>query len=171
MRLEPLLHGGGQERGLRPGTLATHQIVGMGEAFHLAAQAHDADHVHLTRLRSRLLEHLAVLPGVAFNGATEHSVPGILNLRFAGIDAEALLLALGDIALSSGSACSSAAQEPSHVLRALGLDPLAAAASVRISPGRFTTEAEIDHAGARIVAEVERLRALSPLWVGEPAGA
>ncbi len=164
VRLEPLLHGGGQERGLRAGTLATHQIVGMGEAFRLAGEALESESRCLRALRERLLAHLSELPAVTLNGHPERCVPGILNLGFAGLDAEALLLGLDDLALSSGSACSSATQEVSHVLRAIGLDALTAAGSVRISFGRFTTEAEVDHAAARIRGEVERLRELSPVW-------
>ncbi len=164
VRLEPLLHGGGQERGLRAGTLATHQIVGLGDAFRLAGELLEADTARLQQLRNRLLDRLLTLSAVRLNGHSEHCVPGIVNLGFQGIDAEALLLGLDDIALSTGSACGSANQEVSHVLRAIGLDHLTAAGSVRLSLGRFTTEAEIDYAAERIVAEVARLRALSPLW-------
>jgi cysteine desulfurase len=164
VRLEPLLHGGGQERGLRAGTLATHQIAGMGEAFRLAGEALESESRRLWELRRRLLMRLERLPSVRLNGHPEQCVPGILNLGFPGLDAEALLLALDDVALSAGSACSSADQEVSHVLHAIGLDALTAAGSVRISLGRFTTEAEVDHAAARILAEVERLRELSPVW-------
>lgn len=164
VRLEPLLHGGGQERGLRAGTLATHQIVGMGEAFRIAGEEMDAESRRLGALRQRLLACLSGLPAVNLNGHPERCVPGILNLGFAGLDAEALLLGLDDLALSSGSACSSATQEVSHVLRAIGLDALIAAGSVRISLGRFTTEAEVDRAAERLCGEVERLRELSPVW-------
>ncbi len=164
VRLEPLLHGGGQERGLRGGTLPVHQIVAMGEAFRLAAAEREADRRHCRGLRDRLMGKLAGLPLMELNGDPEQSVPQIINLSFPGLDAEALLLALDDVALAAGSACTSASQEPSHVLRAIGLDDLRAAASVRLSLGRFTTAAEIDHAARRLVAEVTRLRALSPLW-------
>lgn len=164
VRLEPMLHGGGQERGLRAGTLPVHQIVAMGEAYRLAASDFERDRRHCEQLRRRLLDRLAELPMIQLNGHPQHRVPQILNLSFPGLDAEALLLALDDIALAAGSACTSANQEPSHVLRAIGLDDLRAAASVRLSLGRFTTEDEIDTAARRLVTEVERLRALSPLW-------
>lgn len=171
VRLEALLHGGGQERGMRAGTLPTHQIVAMGEAFRLAETERSTDNRHIAALRNRLLAGLEILPEVRLHGHPEQRVPHILNLGFAGIDAEALLLGLEDIALSSGSACSSAVQEPSHVLKAIGLDPLALAASIRISLGRFTTAEEIDYAVARIIGEVERLRELSPLWADRLASA
>ena len=164
VRLAPLLHGGGQERGLRGGTLAVHQIVAMGAAYRLAAAEHESDRHHCQGLQKRLLERLDELPMVALNGDPEQRVAQILSLSFPGLDAEALLLALDDVALAAGSACTSASQEPSHVLRAIGLDDLRAAASVRISLGRFTTAGEIDHAARRLLTEVTRLRALSPLW-------
>lgn len=171
VRLDALLHGGGQERGLRAGTLPTHQIVAMGEALRLAEIERETDQARITALHRRLLSGLERLPGVHLHGHRQQRVPHILNLCFAGIDAEALLLGLDDIALSSGSACSSATREPSHVLKAIGLDPLTLAASVRISPGRFTTVDDIDYAVSRIVAEVERLRELSPLWAEHQASA
>lgn len=164
VRLQALLHGGGQERGLRAGTLPTQQIVAMAETCRLAEAERVSEAARIATLRDRLLTGLRVLPAVCLHGHAEQRVPHILNLSFAGIDAEALLLGLDDIALSSGAACSSADREPSHVLKAIGLDPITLAASVRISLGRFTTVEEIDYVVTRMVAEVERLRDLSPLW-------
>ncbi len=164
VRLQPLIHGGGQERGLRAGTLPTQQIVAMAETCRLAEAERVSEAARIATLRDRLLTGLRVLPEVCLHGHAEQRVPHILNVSFAGIDAEALLLGLDDIALSSGAACSSADREPSHVLKAIGLDPITLAASVRISLGRFTTVEEIDYAVTRMVAEVDRLRDLSPLW-------
>ncbi len=164
VRLQPLIHGGGQERGLRAGTLPTQQIVAMAETCRLAEAERLGETVRIAALRQRLLAGLAVLPEVQLHGHAEQRVPHILNVSFAGIDAEALLLGLDDIALSSGAACSSADREPSHVLKAIGVDPIQLAASVRISLGRFTTVEDIDYTVTRMVAEVERLRDLSPLW-------
>ncbi len=146
IRLEALIHGGGHERGMRSGTLATHQIVGMGEAFALAGAEGEADQAHIATLRDRLLEGLSDLGGIHCNTAVEASVPNILNLAFEGVDGESLLMALRDIALSTGSACNSASVEPSYVLKGIGVPRALALASLRFSFGRFTTEADIDTA-------------------------
>ena len=163
VRLAPLIHGGGQERGLRAGTLATHQIVGLGECFALAQASMEAEHRRIQNLHEQFLGTAQPLGGVHLNGSAEHGAPNIINLSFAGIDAEALLMELDDIAVSTGSACSSAEAEPSHVLKAMGIDPLLMHGSIRFSLGRFTTRQEIDYAARRVVAGVQRLRALSPL--------
>ncbi|KAA0695015.1 IscS subfamily cysteine desulfurase [Halopseudomonas laoshanensis] len=158
LKLEALIHGGGHERGMRSGTLATHQIVGMGESFALAAQLMEADNQRIAQLRDRLLAGLAELPDVSLNGSAEQRVPHNLNLAFAGVDGELLLLALKDLALSSGSACNSASVEPSFVLRAMGVpDPLAHS-SLRLSLGRFSTQDDIDQAATMLCQVVTRLR-------------
>ena len=158
LKLEALIHGGGHERGMRSGTLATHQIVGMGESFALAAELMEADNQRIAQLRDRLLAGLAELPGVSLNGSAEQRVPHNLNLAFAGVDGELLLLALKDLAVSSGSACNSASVEPSFVLRAMGVpDPLAHS-SLRLSLGRFTTQEDIDQAATMLCQVVARLR-------------
>lgn len=158
VRLRAQIHGGGHERGLRSGTLATHQIVAMGEAFALAAADLTAEIERLEALRARLRTALADLPQVYLNGSRTHRVPGIVNLSFAGVEGEALLLALRDVAVSTGSACTSASLEPSHVLRALGVPDALAHASLRFSFGRFTTEADIDGAAAALTKVVRGLR-------------
>jgi cysteine desulfurase len=161
--LEPLLYGGGQEGGLRPGTLPTHQAVGFGLACELARAALPTEAPRVRALREDLWQRLAGLGHVERNGAAEPSVPGILNVFFAGIEGESLLLELeASVEASSGSACSSASAEPSYVLRALGRSDAAAQASLRLSLGRFTTVGEVARAGAAIAAGVERLRALAP---------
>ncbi|MDW7748375.1 aminotransferase class V-fold PLP-dependent enzyme, partial [Halomonas sp.] len=132
------------ERGMRSGTLATHQIAGMGEAFAIAAAEGEADQARITALRDRLLEGLGDLDGIHRNTAVELAVPNILNLAFAGVEGESLLMALRDIALSTGSACNSASVEPSYVLKGIGLPRSLALASLRFSFGRYTTEADID---------------------------
>jgi cysteine desulfurase len=162
VRLMPIIHGGGHERGLRSGTLPTHQIAGMGEAFRLAATYLPSEAVRLARLRERLWRGFAALPDVFLNGQTEAHVPGILNVSFAGVEGESLLFSCGRLAVSSGSACTSADSEPSYVLRALGRDDQLAAASIRFSLGRFSTEAEVDTAIAEVRQAVTRLRALAP---------
>jgi cysteine desulfurase len=159
VRLVAQMHGGGQEHGLRSGTLPTHQIVGMGEAFRLAGEELAAGEARIEALHERLLAGLAGLDGLLLNGHATRRVPHNVNLSFAGLDGEALLLGLPELALSSGSACHSASQQPSHVLRALGRSDELAHASLRISFGRFTTEAEIDHAARAICDRVARLRA------------
>ena len=158
LRVAAQLHGGGHERGMRSGTLATHQIVGLGAACRIAAAEMQAESCRTTALRNRLQAHLGQLPGVRLNGAEEQRLPGILNVSFADVDGETLLLALDDIAVSSGSACTSATVEPSYVLRAIGVPDALAHASLRLSVGRYTSEAEIDFAARRVVETVEKLR-------------
>ena len=158
IRLEALIHGGGHERGMRSGTLPTHQIVGMGEAFALAGAEGEADQARITALRDRLLAGLADLGGIYRNTAVEVSVPNILNLAFEGVDGESLLMALRDVALSTGSACNSASVEPSYVLKGIGLPRALALASLRFSFGRFTTEADIDMALAALRHALTGLR-------------
>ena len=164
VRLEAQIHGGGHERGMRSGTLATHQIVGMGEAFRIAADDMERENCHLLRLRSRLWNGLKDLEAVFLNGDLEKRIPGNLNVSFNYVEGESLLMALGNIALSSGSACTSASLEPSYVLRALGLTDELAHSSLRITIGRFTTENEIDETIDQIRTAVNKLRELSPLW-------
>jgi cysteine desulfurase len=152
------IHGGGHERGMRSGTLPTHQLVGMGKAFSLAAEMLVQESKHLRTLRKRLLSGLESLDGWQLNGHPEHNVPGIVNLAFAGVDGESLLLSLRQLAISSGSACMSATLDPSHVLRGMGLSDELAQSSLRISFGRFTLEKDIDTAVACLIQSVERLR-------------
>lgn len=159
IRLECQMHGGGHERGMRSGTLPTHQAVGMGEAFRLAAQALSEESARLHQLRQRLLRGLAELPGVHVNGHSEHTVPGIVNLAFDDVDGETLLLSLRTLAVSSGSACMSATMEPSYVLRGIGLPDALAQSALRVSFGRFTTVDDIDTAIAALHDAVPRLRA------------
>ncbi|MCP1727334.1 cysteine desulfurase [Natronospira proteinivora] len=162
-RVSPLMLGGGQERGLRSGTLATHQLVGLGEAAHLAAAELDEEMGRLKVWREQLLSHLLTLPGAALNSTSAQGVPGIVNLRFEGIHGEALVAALDPyVAVSSGSACTSAVVEPSYVLRALGLSEAQAEASLRISFGRFSNWDELSAAADRIEQVVRRLHSLSP---------
>lgn len=171
VRLQPQLHGGGHERGLRSGTLATHQIVGMGEAFRLASAEFAAEAQRLEGLRRRFRAALADLPQVYLNGSRSHRVPGILSLSFAGVDGEALLLGLKDVAVSTGSACTSASLEPSHVLRALGLPDELSHATLRFSFGRYTTTADIDAAAAAVCRVVAGLRGgHSPANPGDRVG-
>lgn len=164
IRLEPLIYGGGQERGLRAGTLPAHQIVAMGEACRIARLEMADERDRLQRLRDRLWSALAGLGDVTLNGHPERHWPGILNVSFAGIAAEALLAAMPEIAVSTGSACASAANEPSHVLKTMGCDAFRARGAVRFSLGRFTTVEEIDYTIAAVRAAVGRLRELSPCW-------
>ena len=161
-RLEPLIHGGGHEWGMRSGTLATHQIVGMGEAFSIAAGEQAAESERLAGLRRRLWERIASLGGVHLNGDAERRVAGILNVSFEGVEGESLLFALRELAVSSGSACTSASREASYVLRALGRADQLAQSSLRFSVGRFTTAEEIDRAAEIVRTQVQRLRALGP---------
>ena len=163
-RLEPQIHGGGHERGLRSGTPPTHQIAGMGEAARLLAKRRSRDAAHARNLERRFLDRLRCVERVVVNGDRAHCVPGIVNLRFACVESESLMTALPDLAFSTGSACTSARVEPSHVLRALGLDDEAAHGSLRFSFGRFTTAGEIDYAARRVCEAVAELRALSPDW-------
>jgi cysteine desulfurase len=162
-RLAPQMHGGGHEWGMRSGTLATHQIVGMGRACTLAREAGAAEAQQVAALRERLAGRLARLPGLRFNGHRQQRAPHILNLSFEGVEGESLRAGLPELAVSSGAACSAATREPSYVLRALGRSDALAGASLRFSLGRFTTAEEIDRAADAVIAEVERLRALSPL--------
>src|SRR5215831_4597908 len=155
--LQPLLFGGGQERDLRPGTLATHQLVGLGMACELVSSEREADTKRVRELRERLWSGLRAIGGVELNGHPTETVAGILNVAFHGVEGESLQFALRDIAVSSGSACASAADEPSYVLRALGRSDQLAQSSLRFSLGRFTTAAEIDFAVATVAREVPRL--------------
>jgi cysteine desulfurase len=164
IRLEAQMHGGGHERGLRSGTLATHQIVGMGEAFRIAREEMAQDNERIRKLRDRLLQGVKDMEEVYINGDLEHRIPGNLNVSFNFIEGESLIMALKDLAVSSGSACTSASLEPSYVLRALGRDDELAHSSIRFSIGRFTTVEDVDYTVERIRASVEKLRALSPLW-------
>ena len=160
--LQPVLFGGGQERGLRPGTLPTHQIVGFGGACDLATQSLGAEHVRLSDLLKRLWDGLADLGGVYLNGVDAPRGPAILNVSFEGVEGESLVTGLSGLAVSTGSACNSASGDPSYVLRALGRDTQLAQSSLRFSVGRFSTEADIDFAVETVRREVTRLRALSP---------
>jgi cysteine desulfurase len=170
VRIESRMHGGGHERGLRSGTLPTHQIVGMGEAYRLAGEAMGAENERIRALRDRLLAGLQGIPEVRVNGSLERRVPHNLNLSFPFVEGESLLMGMKGIAVSSGSACTSASLEPSYVLRALGLADEVAHSSIRFSLGRGTTAAEIDRAIAMVRSTVERLRSLSPLWELHCAG-
>ena len=160
--LVPLLYGGGQERGLRSGTLPTHQIVGMGVAYRIAALEMAADSARIARLRDRLWQGLAELPGVELNGCAVQRVPGILNVAIDGVEGESLLFALPGLAVASGSACATTNAEPSYVLRALGRSDRLAQSSLRLSLGRYTTAEEIDVAIEAIQGAVRRLRAVAP---------
>lgn len=164
IRLTPQMHGGGHERGLRSGTLATHQIVGMGEAARLAQIYCQEEGERIRQLRNSLWEGLKTIEGVRLNGHLEKSVPHVLNVSIPFIEGEALMMGLKRLALSSGSACTSASLEPSYVLRAIGLDDVLAHSSLRFSLGRFTTPEEITEAVLLTHQVVERLRAMSPLW-------
>ncbi|GAA0694091.1 cysteine desulfurase [Marinobacterium maritimum] len=164
VRLEALIHGGGHERGMRSGTLPTHQIVGMGEAFRIAGEEMAAETARLETLRQRLWNGVQDMEEVHLNGSAEHHVPGILNISFAFVEGESLLMSIKDLAVSSGSACTSASLEPSYVLRALGLNDELAHSSIRFSLGRFTTEEEVDYAIEQVRTAVSKLRELSPLW-------
>jgi cysteine desulfurase len=162
IQLAPLISGGGQESGLRAGTLATHQVVGMGEAFELAAAQLHSDVERIARVRSRLWDGLQTIGGVLRNGDDEHSVPHLLNVSFEGVEGESLLAAVrGEIAVSTGSACTSATAEPSYVLRALGRDERLSESSLRFGLGRSTTEPQIDAAVEILRREVRRLRAIA----------
>ncbi|WP_260294495.1 IscS subfamily cysteine desulfurase [Sedimenticola hydrogenitrophicus] len=164
VRLEAQMHGGGHERGMRSGTLATHQIVGMGEAFRLAKAEMAQDNERIMQLRDRLWNGIKGMDEVYLNGDLEHRVAGNLNISFAYVEGESLIMALKDFAVSSGSACTSASLEPSYVLRALGREDELAHSSIRFTIGRFTTEEEVDYVIGLISQQVNRLRELSPLW-------
>ena len=170
VRIEAQMHGGGHERGMRSGTLATHQIVGMGEAFWLARETMEADNARIRSLRDRLWAGFAGLKEVALNGDLERRAPQYLNVSFNYVEGESLLMGMKEVAVSSGSACTSASLEPSYVLRAMGRSDELAHSSVRFSLGRFTTVEEVDST-IRVVTEVvNRLRAMSPLWDMVQAG-
>jgi cysteine desulfurase len=164
VRIEPQIHGGGHERGMRSGTLPVHQIVGMGEAFRIARAEMAFENARLRRLRDRLLTGLRAIEETHVNGSLERRVAHNLNVSFAFVEGESLMMAIKDLAVSSGSACTSASLEPSYVLRAIGRPDELAHSSIRFSLGRSTTEAEIDRAVALLTGAVQRLRALSPLW-------
>jgi cysteine desulfurase len=164
VRIEAQMHGGGHERGMRSGTLPTHQIVGMGAAFKLGKECLDSEMARIVKLRERLWQGVSDMEEVYLNGSEQQHVPGIINISFAFVEGESLIMALRDLAVSSGSACTSASLEPSYVLRALGLNDEMAHSSIRFSIGRFTTEEDIDKAIAKIRHAVEKLRELSPLW-------
>jgi cysteine desulfurase len=164
IRLEAQMHGGGHERGMRSGTLPTHQIVGMGEAFRLAKLEMADEAKRVQALRDRLYNGVKDIEAVYVNGSLEHRVPGNLNVSFAYVEGESLMMALKDLAVSSGSACTSASLEPSYVLRALGLTDELAHSSIRFSIGRYTTEEEIDYAINLLKTAIVKLRELSPLW-------
>lgn len=164
VRLEAQMHGGGHERGMRSGTLATHQIVGMGEAFRLAKEEMAADNERIRMLRDRLLKGLEHIEETYINGDLEQRIPHNLNISFNFVEGESLIMALKELAVSSGSACTSASLEPSYVLRALGRNDELAHSSIRFSLGRYTTEEEIDYAIAKINDNIGKLRELSPLW-------
>ena len=164
VRLEAQIHGGGHERGMRSGTLATHQIVGMGEAFAIAQAEMDEENARFMLLRERLLAGFADMEEVQVNGDLEQRIAGNLNISFNYVEGESLMMAINNIALSSGSACTSASLEPSYVLRALGLNDELAHSSIRFSIGRYTTEEDIDKAIKLVREKVNKLRDLSPLW-------
>ncbi len=164
VRLAAQMHGGGHERGFRSGTLPTHQIVGMGEAFRLARLEMGSENERIRMLRDRLLAGLSDIEHVYVNGDLEQRVPHNLNLSFAYVEGESLLMAVKDLAVSSGSACTSASLEPSYVLRALGREDELAHSSIRFTLGRFTTEEEVDYAINLLHAKIGKLRELSPLW-------
>jgi cysteine desulfurase len=164
IRIEAQIHGGGHERGFRSGTLATHQIVGMGEAFRLARLEMQTENERIRMLRDRLHAGLSAIEEVFVNGDMERRVPHNLNVSFNYVEGESLIMAIKDLAVSSGSACTSASLEPSYVLRALGRSDELAHSSIRFSIGRFTTEEEVDHAVRLLTTKVAKLRAMSPLW-------
>ncbi len=164
VRLSAQIHGGGHERGIRSGTLATHQIVGMGEAFRLAGQEMDADNARIAQLRDQLLNGLMEISDVYVNGTMVQRVPHNLNMSFDYVEGEALLMSLRELAVSSGSACTSASLEPSYVLRALGRSDALAHSSLRLTLGRYTSAADVELAVRAITASVTQLRELSPLW-------
>lgn len=164
VRLEAQMHGGGHERGLRSGTLATHQIVGMGEAFRLAKEEMVTENERIKKLRDRFWESLQEIEEIYLNGDLEHRIAGNLNVSFNYVEGESLIMALKELAVSSGSACTSASLEPSYVLRALGRNDELAHSSIRFTFGRFTTTEEIEHAIPLIRNNIAKLREMSPLW-------
>ncbi len=164
VRIEPQIHGGGHERGFRSGTLATHQIVGMGEAFRIAKAEMATENERIRMLRDRLLAGIREIEEVYVNGDLERRIPGNLNVSFNFVEGESLIMAIKDVAVSSGSACTSASLEPSYVLRALGRSDELAHSSIRFTLGRFTTEEEIDYTVDLVKRKIAKLRELSPLW-------
>lgn len=164
IRIEAQMHGGGHERGMRSGTLPTHQIVGMGEAFRIAKEEMVAERERIAVLRDRLLNGVKDIEQVFLNGDSEQRIPGITNISFNYVEGESLMMALKDIAVSSGSACTSASLEPSYVLRALGMSDELAHSSIRFSIGRFTTEEQIDYTVNVVHQAIGKLREMSPLW-------
>jgi cysteine desulfurase len=164
VRIEAQMHGGGHERGMRSGTLPTHQIVGMGEAFRIAREEMDTENERIRMLRDRLLKGLSEIEETYVNGDLVHRVPHNLNMSFNYVEGESLMMAVKDIAVSSGSACTSASLEPSYVLRALGRSDELAHSSIRFSIGRFTTEADVDYTIKLMKEKIAKLRELSPLW-------
>jgi cysteine desulfurase len=164
VRIEAQMHGGGHERGMRSGTLATHQIVGMGEAFAIAEAEMKEENQKIEKLRDRLLAGFTDMEEVVINGDMESRIPGNLNISFNYVEGESLMMAISDIAVSSGSACTSASLEPSYVLRALGLSDELAHSSIRFTIGRYTTEEDVDKAIVLVREKVQKLRDLSPLW-------
>jgi len=164
IRVEAQMHGGGHERGMRSGTLATHQLVGMGEAFRIAKEEMQQDNERLAKLRDRLFEGLKDIEETYINGDEKQRVPHNVNISFNYVEGESLMMALKDLAVSSGSACTSSSLEPSYVLRAIGRNDELAHSSIRFTLGRFTTEEEIDFAIKQIIENITKLRELSPLW-------
>ncbi len=164
VRLEAQMHGGGHERGMRSGTLATHQIVGMGEAFRIAKEEMASENERLLKLRNKLYDGVSDMEEVYINGDIDHRIAGNINISFNYVEGESLLMALKELAISSGSACTSASLEPSYVLRALGRNDELAHSSIRFTMGRYTTEEEVDRTIAHVRTAVEKLRELSPLW-------
>jgi cysteine desulfurase len=164
IRIDAQIHGGGHERGMRSGTLATHQIVGMGEAFRIAKEEMASELPRMKALRDRLLNGLKAIDEIYVNGDLEKRIPHNLNVSFNFVEGESLIMAVKDIAVSSGSACTSASLEPSYVLRALGRSDELAHSSIRFSIGRFTTEADVDFTIELMKTKVAKLRELSPLW-------
>ena len=164
VRLEAMMHGGGHERGMRSGTLATHQIVGMGEAFHIAKQEMTSERARIKALADRFWSQIDGMEELYLNGSATARVPHNMNVSFNYVEGESLIMALKDLAVSSGSACTSASLEPSYVLRALGRNDELAHSSIRFTFGRFTTEEEVDYAAAKVREAVSKLRELSPLW-------
>ena len=164
IRIEAQMHGGGHERGMRSGTLATHQIVAMGEAFRIARLEMKSENERIRKLRDKLLQGLQSIEEVYVNGDLTHRIPHNLNISFNYVEGESLIMAVKDIAVSSGSACTSASLEPSYVLRALGRSDELAHSSIRFSIGRFTTEADVDFTIQLLKDKIQKLRELSPLW-------
>ncbi len=164
VRIKAQMHGGGHERGMRSGTLATHQIVGMGEAFAIAKERMQADEARIAKLREKLWNGVQDLEQIFLNGDLEHSIPNIVNISFNFVEGESMMMSLKDLAVSSGSACTSATLEPSYVLRAIGLSDELAHSSIRFSLGRYTTDEDIERVVTEVRSAVEKLRELSPLW-------